>query len=204
MTSAPGVEAYLLLHSLRRLHKTERLFHPFIGFGILFPTLLVLGLLTFSWLSGEEVYIRRTEDSMVCFLTPNFPFNIIHLVPVGLVLGFNVTATIVAVSQAYSSAKFRWAADMALCSDLLLSRNVSRSERLLAAMRNTLILTSVLGLGFLLGLLPANMIQQYVFIIINGLAGVFILFSTVLLNKNIILPLPSGRSSNRSIPLSFL
>ena len=71
-------------------------------------------------------------------------------------------------------------------------------------MRNTLILTSVLGLGFLLGLLPANTIQQYVFIIINGLAGVFILFSTVLLNKNIILPLPSGRSSNRSIPLSFL
>ena len=71
-------------------------------------------------------------------------------------------------------------------------------------MRNTLILTSVLGLGFLLGLLPANTIQQYVFIIINGLAGVFILFSTVLLNKNIILPLPSGRSSNRSIPPSFL
>ena len=108
------MEAYLLLHSLRRLHKTERLFHPLIGFGILFPTLLVLGLLTYSFLSGEEVYIHRTGDSIVCWLTPAYPFNVIHLVPVSLVLIFNVTATIIAVSQAYSSARFRWVMDMAV------------------------------------------------------------------------------------------
>ena len=93
-----------------------------------------------------------------------------------------------------------------------LLRKVESSQRLLSALRNTVILSSVLGLGcsqslnvfhkqppgFLLGLLPANLVQQYVFNVINGLAGVFILVTTVILNKNVVIHLPSNRSSNVS------
>ena len=52
--------------------------------------------------------------------------------------------------------------------------------------------------GFLLGLIPATVVQQYVFNVINGLAGVFILVTTVLLNKNVVIHLPSHRSTNSS------
>ena len=40
------------------------------------------------------------------------------------------------------------------------------------------------------------MIQQHVFNVINNLAGVFILVATVLLNKNVVIKLPSHCSSN--------
>ena len=101
----------------------------------------------------------------------------------------------------------RWSPHITSC------RKVESSQCILAALRNILILSSVLGLGslhphsqisqikhpgFLLSLMPANMIQQYVFNIINGLAGVFILVTTVLLNKNVVINLPSHRSTNSS------
>ena len=79
-----------------------------------------------------------------------------------------------------------------------LFRHIGFADRLLSALRNTLILSCLLGLGFLFGLLPTNALQQYVFVLINGLSGLFILVSTVLLNKKINLRLSiSSRSSKR-------
>jgi len=60
---------------------------------------------------------------------------------VGMVAAFNVSVTVRAVVAAYNSAKFR---------------RIQQHERVLAALRNTLVLSFLLGLGFLAGLFPAT------------------------------------------------
>ena len=53
-------------------------------------------------------------------------------------------------------------------------RGVDSSQKILAAVRNTFMLSTLLGLGFLLGFFPvvsANDIQQYLFVLVNAGAG---------------------------------
>ena len=56
---------------------------------------------------------------------------------------------------------------------------------MLAALRNTLVLSFLLGLGFLAGLFPAtspHSPQQYLFVILNSSSGVFVFISGVMMN----------------------
>ena len=69
--------------------------------------------------------------------------------------------------------------------NIFLLRHIDFSKRVLSAMRNLVILSSILALGFFIGLIPVGRVQQYLFVIINGLSGVFIFISSVLFNKKI-------------------
>ena len=58
----------------------------------------------------------------------------------------------------------------------------------MAALRNTLILSFLLGLGFILGFLPtkgSSTPQQYIFVFLNTSSGVFVFISSILINENI-------------------
>ena len=75
-----------------------------------------------------------------------------------------------------------------LCYLISLFRNVGQSEKVLAALRNTLILSFLLGLGFILGFFPAKISgspQQYLFVFLNTSSGVFVFISSILINDNI-------------------
>ena len=67
-------------------------------------------------------------------------------------------------------------------------RQVGQSERILAALRNTLILSILLGLGFVIGFFPsasAQSPQQYLFVLLNTSSGVFIFVSSIVTNTSV-------------------
>ena len=102
-----GIEAYCLFHSVKSIQRTDRFFYFVLTAGLTLPLLLVLSLLTYSWLYSAEVYIRKYPDGDVCYLTNEHPFNWIFIAPVAFVMLFNLTVAFLAVTSAYRSAKFR-------------------------------------------------------------------------------------------------
>ena len=57
------------------------------------------------------------------------------------------------------------------------------SEEIRSTMRNTLLLSLMLGLTWMLAAVPTSVVQQYLSVILNSLSGVYILVFTVLAQK---------------------
>merc|ERR1711915_1175181 len=110
-------------------------------------------------------YIRTPEEGKIAACWLRSEVISLMLVPVALVLSYNVAVMVRAVSAAYQSALFR---------------RVDRGDRLLGLTRNLLVLTCILGISFLVGFVPASsesLSQQYIFVILNSFSGVYILLT---------------------------
>ena len=58
---------------------------------------------------------------------------------------------------------------------LVLVRNMSSKTRIINTMRNTVLLSLLLGVTWVMALLPYSLTQQYISVILNGSMGVYIL-----------------------------
>ena len=95
----------------------------------------------------------------------------VFLAPVTLILCFNIMVMVLAVTTAFQSASFR---------------KVKQGKKLVAALRNTMVLTILLGLSFLLGVFPLLCWEQeFLPVILSGSSGVFILLTRVLANDEL-------------------
>ena len=92
---------------MKSIQRKDRFFYFVLTIGLTLPLLLVLVLLTYSWLYTAELYIRKSPDGNVCYLTNEHPFNWIYIAPVVFVMLFNLTVAFLAITSAYRSAKFR-------------------------------------------------------------------------------------------------
>ena len=54
-------------------------------------------------------------------------------------------------------------------------RNMSSKTRIINTMRNTVLLSLLLGVTWVMALLPYSLAQQYISVILNGSMGVYIL-----------------------------
>ena len=52
-------------------------------------------------------------------------------------------------------------------------------------MRNTILLSLLLGLTWIVGLIPTFAVQEYIFVILNTIPGVYILAYSVLANRQV-------------------
>ena len=123
--------------------------------------------------------IPPLDITMVCWINVDF-IRWFLLIPVAGILIINLSVMFTAVFVAYKSATFRWAKGESV--SLFHYRNVAFSFKLLAALRNSIILSCILGLGFMIGFIPAttdNGALQYVFVLVNGLSGMFILITNI-------------------------
>ena len=57
-----GIEAIVLFNSITSVVQGHRMFYLVLGFGLSLPTSLVIALLTYSLLTGAEVYLRRYPE----------------------------------------------------------------------------------------------------------------------------------------------
>ena len=58
---------------------------------------------------------------------------------------------------------------------MIVVRNMSSKRRIINTMRNTVLLSLLLGVTWVMALLPYSLAQQYVAVILNGSMGVYIL-----------------------------
>ena len=68
-------------------------------------------------------------------------------------------------------------------------RRIRQLDRVLAALRNTIVLSCLLALGFIAGLFPAtspHCVQQYLFVLLNSSSGIYIFVSSILMNETVI------------------
>ena len=108
----------------------------------------------------------------ICWIQPNYLW--ILLVPIGIVVGTNLLVTFRTIVAAYMSATFRLVNIIQLLWRQKFFRGVDKGKRIMHAIRNVFILTSLLGLGFLLGFFPVTSsgeAQQYIFVLVNASAG---------------------------------
>ena len=66
-----------------------------------------------------------------------------------------------------------------------MSRNLSTPEKVISTLRNTVLLSLLLGLTWIMAAVPTSVTQQYLSVILNGLTGVYILVYSVLANKTV-------------------
>ena len=66
-----------------------------------------------------------------------------------------------------------------------ISRNLSTPEKVISTLRNTVLLSLLLGLTWIMAAVPTSVTQQYLSVILNGLTGVYILVYSVLANKTV-------------------
>ena len=92
---------------MKSIQRTDRFFYFVLTAGLSLPLLLVLSLLTYSWLYSAQVYISTHPDGNVCYISNEPPFKWINIAPVAFVMLFNLTVAFLAVTSAYRSAKFR-------------------------------------------------------------------------------------------------
>ena len=64
-------------------------------------------------------------------------------------------------------------------------RNISSKEKIISTLRNTILLSLLLGLTWITAAIPTSMVQQYISVILNASSGVYILVYSVLANKKV-------------------
>ena len=103
-----GIEALLLYHAINNIIRRNGLFYRVLVLGLAVPVVLVIILLTHSFLTHSQTYLRKQGNDVICFLgsSTNWPIYSL-LVPVTCILLFNLTVSILAVKAAYVSATFR-------------------------------------------------------------------------------------------------
>ena len=62
---------------------------------------------------------------------------------------------------------------------------MSTRAQILATMRNTILLSLLLGLTWIVALIPSSAVQQYITVILNASTGLYILAYSVLANRQI-------------------
>jgi len=165
------IEGYFFYTALVTVFEPER-FRIFIfyllGYGI--PALIVCSTITAGELTEGFYYLRRDTAGRVnsCWLQGDAVFS--FLVPVGLVIVFNVGITCIAITVAYKAGA---------------RRNVSSQARIISTMRNTVLISLLLGLTWIVGFLPYSIAQQYMTVILNASMGIYILFYSVLANTQV-------------------
>ena len=176
-----ALEGYCLYMSLVRVFGRAAVGTRLAVATYLIPALVVTAVLVVSRARGLLLYLRPgpAGSAPVCWLSPGTTW--VFLATVAAATAWNTAVTVRAVTAAYQSAKFR---------------GVAATERVLAALRNTLVLTVMLGLTFTVGFIPSA-VPGYFFVCLNTLSGLFIFFSTVVMNDSI-----SLRSSISSLASS--
>ena len=64
-------------------------------------------------------------------------------------------------------------------------RNISSKEKIISTLRNTILLSLLLGLTWITAAIPTSVVQQYISVILNASSGVYILVYSVLANKKV-------------------
>ena len=63
------------------------------------------------------------------------------------------------------------------------SSDIKKKEEVFSIMKNTLHLSLMLGLTWIMAAFPTSVVQQYISVILNGLTGVFIFVFTALAKR---------------------
>ncbi|XP_023348974.1 adhesion G-protein coupled receptor G2, partial [Eurytemora carolleeae] len=136
-----------------------------VGYGI--PALIVIVTTTVSIVTDGFLYLRRDDENRVnsCFLGGNAIFAMV--IPAGLVVLLNTGVTVIAVIIAHKAGK---------------RRNVGGQAQAISMLRNTLLISLLLGLTWMVGFLPTSTLQQYITVCLNASMGIYILFYSVLAN----------------------
>ena len=80
-----------------------------------------------------------------------------------------------AVHTAYKAGKRRSGGQRLFCVYLRNFRKMSSKTRIINTMRNTILLSLLLGLTWVMALIPHSLTQQYIAVILNGSMGMYIL-----------------------------
>ena len=62
-------------------------------------------------------------------------------------------------------------------------RNMSYKSEIIGTMRNTILLSVLLGLPWITSLIPTSQLQQYISVILNASTGFYILAYSMMANK---------------------
>ena len=62
---------------------------------------------------------------------------------------------------------------------------MSKPDKIISTLRNTLLLSLLLGLTWITAAVPTSAAQQWASVLLNGLTGVYILVYSVLANKSV-------------------
>ena len=125
-----GVEATYLLLALKQVH-CDRLHFLLLVLGFVFPFFLVFSSFGVSVYLGAEIYVRTyTADGLlvpnsnsvasfanlteICWLRPEFLLEL-ELIPVAVILSFNLTVLLFAVFLAFKSATYRCLSLSSVC-----------------------------------------------------------------------------------------
>lgn len=142
--------------------------HYLIGYGVPLFIILITTSLAFS---GYDVYLRRDSDDVVvaCYLSVDAMPAI--TVPAILVAVINAAVTATAIYIAHKAGKRR--------------SNISSKEQILSTLRNTVLLSLLLGLTWITAAIPTSAAQQYISVILNTSCGFYILVYSVLANRQV-------------------
>ena len=80
-----------------------------------------------------------------------------------------------AVHTAYKAGKRRSGGQRLFLVYLRYFRKMSSKTRIINTMRNTILLSLLLGLTWVMALIPHSLTQQYIAVILNGSMGMYIL-----------------------------
>jgi hypothetical protein len=143
--------------------------HYTVGYAV--PAAVVLVTLAVGLATGQDAYLKLDDGQPVaCFLHSNYVLAL--LVPVSLVLLLNLGITVTAVTIAHRAGG---------------RRGTSSRGRVLATLRNTLLLSLLLGLTWFLAIpLPGTSFppgQQWTAAFLNCSQGLYILLYSVLANR---------------------
>jgi len=165
-----GLEAYFFYRALVTVFDTNRLsavLHYTVGYAA--PFVIVMTTLTVGIASADEAYIKVQDGEIAaCFLHSTYVLALV--VPASLVLLLNLGVTITAVYIAHRAGG---------------RRGTSSRGRVFATLRNTLLLSLLLGLTWILALPGASIPVQWINTVLNCSQGFYILLYSVLANRAI-------------------
>lgn len=167
-----ALEGYFFYRALVTVFDTSRLstmLHYSLGYGV--PLLIMVITLIVSEAGGDTLYLRRNGagDVVACWLEADAVLPAM-VIPAGLVLLINTCITGIAVRVAHGASS---------------RRNMTTRAKILATMRNTILLSLLLGMTWITAIFYYSPVQQYITVILNASTGLYILAYSVLANREV-------------------